>query len=186
MSDGYLNAPKTKLLATSCLICGKALCDATSVEVGIGPECRERAGLLDFIADDVREKCNEITTLAASFALRGDIENVRKCAAMVAVLGLERLAMLILNRFIDAEEKATRDRISIKDLGDGTMLVVTPWKMNPEFVNDWRAIPGRLYRRGGNVIPNEQKPALFALLKKYFPGKYGVGCRGVFRIPEES
>ena len=39
MSDGYTNAPATKLLATNCLACGRPLVDALSVERGVGPEC---------------------------------------------------------------------------------------------------------------------------------------------------
>ena len=36
----YLNAPATALIAVNCACCGKALVDAVSVSVGIGPICR--------------------------------------------------------------------------------------------------------------------------------------------------
>jgi gamma-glutamylaminecyclotransferase len=42
--NGYENAPATRLLATSCACCGRALLDAISVEAGIGPDCREKYG----------------------------------------------------------------------------------------------------------------------------------------------
>lgn len=34
----YENAPATKMLATNCVVCGRALVDAVSVEMGIGPD----------------------------------------------------------------------------------------------------------------------------------------------------
>lgn len=37
----YLNAPATKLLATNCACCGRALVDAVSVERAVGPDCAE-------------------------------------------------------------------------------------------------------------------------------------------------
>lgn len=40
----YENAPSTKMLATHCCACGRALRDAVSVEAGMGPDCRERHG----------------------------------------------------------------------------------------------------------------------------------------------
>lgn len=38
----YEFAPATRLVATHCAHCGKALVDATSVEIGLGPVCRKR------------------------------------------------------------------------------------------------------------------------------------------------
>ena len=40
----YENAPATRMLATHCAACGRPLVDATSVETGMGPVCRERYG----------------------------------------------------------------------------------------------------------------------------------------------
>lgn len=37
----HLNAPATKLLATNCACCGRALVDAVSVERAVGPDCAE-------------------------------------------------------------------------------------------------------------------------------------------------
>ena len=38
MSNDYTQAPATLMLATNCVCCGRALVDAVSVELGIGPE----------------------------------------------------------------------------------------------------------------------------------------------------
>jgi hypothetical protein len=40
----YENAPATEMLATHCAICSRPLLDAVSVEIGIGPVCRQRHG----------------------------------------------------------------------------------------------------------------------------------------------
>ena len=45
MNDSsYLTAPATKMLATHCAVCARALVDAKSVELGIGPDCRKKYG----------------------------------------------------------------------------------------------------------------------------------------------
>ena len=40
----YETAPATVLLATRCACCSRPLCDAISVETGVGPECRRKHG----------------------------------------------------------------------------------------------------------------------------------------------
>ena len=45
MTTDYTDAPATDLLATRCAACGRPLLDAASVEAGMGPICRGRAGL---------------------------------------------------------------------------------------------------------------------------------------------
>lgn len=41
---GYEEAPATEMMASHCLLCGRPLVDAVSVETGIGPVCREKYG----------------------------------------------------------------------------------------------------------------------------------------------
>ena len=43
----YETAPATVLLATRCACCSRPLCDAISVETGVGPECRRKHGFND-------------------------------------------------------------------------------------------------------------------------------------------
>jgi hypothetical protein len=40
----YESAPATKMLATQCACCGRALVDAASIEAGMGPTCRKQHG----------------------------------------------------------------------------------------------------------------------------------------------
>jgi len=43
----YETAPATLMLATRCACCSRPLCDAISVETGVGPECRRKHGFND-------------------------------------------------------------------------------------------------------------------------------------------
>lgn len=179
---GYESAVSTILLATHCCVCGKALRDAISVELGIGPECRH--GATGGISTAQQEACNRLTHQASIFATQGDIEGVRRVAEEVRALGLPELAEKIAQRFVNAERKA---KIVIVASGDGRSLIVeTPFKRSAssDFISAWRSIPGRTYRSGKNVIPVESKPALWALLVRFFPGEFGKGPKGLFRLPE--
>ena len=179
---GYESAVSTILLATHCCVCGKALRDAISVELGIGPECRH--GATGGISTAQQEACNRLTHQAALFAQQGDIEGVRRFADEVRALGLVELGDKIAHRFVNAERKA---KIVIVATGDGRSLAVeTPFKRSAsgEFIAAWRSIPGRTYRSGKNIIPVESKPALWALLVRFFPGEFGRGPKGLFRLPE--
>lgn len=179
---GYESAVSTILLATHCCVCGKALRDAISVELGIGPECRH--GATGGISTAQQEACNRLTHQASIFAQQGDIEGVRRVADEVRALGLVELGDKIAQRFVNAEKKA---KIVIVATGDGRSLVVeTPFKRSAssDFIGAWRSIPGRTYRSGKNIVPVESKPALWALLVRFFPGEFGKGPKGLFRLPE--
>lgn len=180
----YTDAPATRLLATHCCVCGKALVDSVSVELGIGPDCRngDNAG----IDAETQKMCNQLTHAAAVAAQEGKIEDVRSIAEQIRFIGLATLADRIAERFVNAEKKA---KISIRQ--EGTALVVdTPYRrsMKTEFIDAWRGIPGRRYDRSRsvNIIPLDQKGALWTLLCRFFPGEFGKGPKGLFRIPKEE
>ena len=179
----YLHADKTKLLATRCICCGKPLCDAESVERGIGPDCSDE-GYGQSVDPSIREAANIITRDAAIAAQRGDIAMVEVFAAQIKQLGLERLSSLMLRRFKNADRLA---KIVISEEVD-RFLVETPFRRKDKvaFIAAWRAIPGRqLLRRNGhvyNVIPKTQKVVLWNLLKHFFAGNYVKGPKGLFKI----
>jgi hypothetical protein len=178
----YTEAPATVLLATNCIICGRPLVDACSVECGIGPECRSKFGIDPGVSEEVRKLGNQLTHRAAIAAQAGKVEEVRKLAIELEALGLITLGDKVAQRFKKAEQKV---KITITQNGD-TYRVETPFrrKGSDEFVAAWRAIPGRRYSNGVNLIPVAQGQALFALLKQFFPGEYGTGPKGVFQIPK--
>jgi hypothetical protein len=160
--------------------------DATSVELGIGPECREHAN--GGISDDTRCVANQLIFDAALAAQTGKVTAVLGIADAIEGLGLAELAGKIRERFTRAVQVAERNPdITIVLGADGAYRVNTPFRRGSkeEFIAAWRAIPGRRFDRNGNVnvVPASQKPALWALLRRFFPGKYGKGPSGVFRVP---
>lgn len=175
----YLAAPATALLATNCCCCGRSLVDAVSVSLGIGPECRD--GYSGGITPDQQEQANKLTHAAAVAAQRGQIATVRQIADEIRGLGLTSLAEKVAERFVNAERLA---KIEITEDGD-SLRVKTPFRRgaSAEFIAAWREIPGRRFVGGVNVVPVSSKAALWALLKAYFPGQYGVGPTGAFRVP---
>ena len=178
MAD-YTAAPACGLLATNCCACGRPLVDSISVSLGIGPECR--AGFDGGITPDQQDAANKLTYLAALAAQEGRIEEVREHAEAIRALGLTVLADKVGSRFVNAERNA---KIEIIEQGD-LLKVVTPFRRGDKdaFIAAWRAIPGRRYSSGANLIPVGQKRALWGLLQQFFPGQYGRGPKGLFRVP---
>lgn len=179
----YTDAPATRMLATHCCCCGLPLVDAISVELGIGPICRQEE--TGGIAPDVQERCNALTYEAAIAAQAGLVDRVNAIADQIAALGLTNLADKITSRFDDVARKV---KIRITPAGHDTLAVDTPYRRGDAeaFLAAWRAIPGRRFRDGKNHVPVASKPQLWALLRKFFPGVYGEGPNGIFRVPKHE
>lgn len=93
----YENAPATKLLATNCACCGRALVDAVSVETGIGPDCREKYGVSFEIGTPAHDEAN---ALVHEVARKGvSKERARQIFDRIAALGFVVLAERIAKRF---------------------------------------------------------------------------------------
>jgi len=176
----YEDARATKMMATHCVCCGRLLVDATSVELGIGPECRK--GNDGGIPDAVRIEANGLVYEAALAADQGRVGEVVQIAGKIRELGLEKLAKKVGRRFRKADRQAS---IVIDIVGD-CYSVKTPFRRGDKaaFIAAWRKIPGRRYHNGRNLIPMTQKAALWSLLREFFGGKYGKGPKGTFRLPK--
>jgi hypothetical protein len=176
----YEDARATKMMATHCVCCGRLLVDATSVELGIGPECRK--GDDGGIPDAVRVEANGLVFKAAVAADQGRVGEVVQIAGQIRELGLENLAKKVGRRFRTAERKVS---IVIDVVGD-SFSVKTPFRRGDKeaFIKAWRKIPGRRYQNGRNLVPVTQKAALWSLLREFFGGKYGKGPKGTFRVPQ--
>lgn len=174
----YENSIQCRLLATHCCVCGKSLVDATSVQLGIGPDCRNHIN--QGISTDTQKACNVLTYEAAIAAQEGNVEKVRQAAEMIRTLGLDILAEKILERFKNAERLA---KIKITE-SEGMLIIKTPFKHTAGFADAWRAIPGRRYRNGRNIVPVTQKREVWELIKRFFPDVYGVGPQGAFKVPK--
>ena len=179
----YQDSRACKMLATQCVICGRPLVDAISVERGIGPECYDkcRNGDNAGISPDVQKIANEHVFNAALACQAGEVSRVLEYAELIRQLGLDKLADKVARRFRNADRN-TEILITVED---GMLRVDTPFRRGDKeaFIAAWRAIPGRRFKNGSNYIPPEQKKALWTLLRDFFGGKFGKGPKGVFRIP---
>lgn len=171
----YENAPGTKLLATHCLICGRPLGDAPSVEAGIGPECRKKHGFVkaqgepdwSMVAmhcpidmhenEDARKLCNRLVYTAACGV---DPKVLTRIITTVRFLGFTTLADKLSSR-------ASNAKVSIES---GFIIVRT--KYNPDFVDESRRVPGRRWDAANKVMmfPESSKREVWAMLQKVFAG----------------
>jgi hypothetical protein len=110
-ASSYVNAPATKMLASHCAVCGRPLCDATSVELGIGPICRGKHGYDQADSDiDPTQALAVITALAATLdpEVASDIIDGRVCDARTAAnrvvyrIALDQRKCPATTRMIDA------------------------------------------------------------------------------------
>lgn len=167
----YTNAPATRLLATHCAICGRALVDADSVSQGVGPECRK------YINKTIYE-----ASIAVS---EGNVQKVIECAENLSEMGCEVLAAKVLKGY----EKSIKDAKIIISVKDDNISLKTPYRRKNqfEFIQDLRNINGRIYDRVNNlnIFPYSEKVAVWNFLKKWFPKEFAVLPNGnLWRIPE--
>jgi len=165
----YEQAPATTMLATHCCVCNRPLCDSISVEVGMGPTCRERHGYdaelceLDVqtqkVANQIIHKC----------AVHRDDEQVRaECCATLRLLGFRKLPDRIQYRGKDAPK---RRPVVVRRSSKGTgYYVSTPYV--PAATEAWRGIAGRRWdsTTKENFVPNVARHQLWQLLCDHYPG----------------
>lgn len=172
----YENAPSTQMLATHCAVCGKALRDPLSVEIGMGPDCRKKHGFNVEIDPDARAEANKIIH-ALSYHVGGQAPNpgyLPTAIARVRELGLDHLADVLADRL--APVKISRvdgpGRVGHAGPPEGRIAVRTPY--SEEIVSALRKIPGRSWDRElkVNTFPDhpENKRTLWATIRKLFPG----------------
>lgn len=166
---GYENAPATKMLATTCACCGRPLVDAKSVEIGIGPDCREKYGYEIAVGPIERDAANKIVhTIALN---PRSIYTLIGCAELRA-LGFDRLAAIV-------EKRTAAIRITV---AGRDMMVATPY--DAAFVDAVKTIPGRRWHKEEKCwsVPVGQRRTLWSVLLRHFAGALGVGPRGPFKV----
>jgi len=172
----YENAPQTYLLATHCIICGKELCDAKSVEAGIGPVCRKRTGYHSHVTEENRKAANKlIHTVTTSKSVD---EKINSMNALLE-LGFTGVVKAMLKSVAEVKIALTDDS---HPHGAGRYAVKTPY--HPAVVNEMRTIPGRKWDKNGkvNTFPQSSKLALFQALCKHYEGDIAVGPKGIFKV----
>ena len=99
----YTAAPATALVATHCVLCGRPLVDAPSVECGMGPTCRERA--LVGAPDAARA---EVNALVHRIAAAPDAADVPSLVAQIAAHGYATLAARLTERLAEGRAVTVR------------------------------------------------------------------------------
>lgn len=171
----YTNAPACKLLATHCCACNTPLLDAKSIEIGMGPDCRQRLmGKKLPVTEEARKEANKIVhqlallisgykpdqvegldteAVQAAYALGG----TKAVGAMLAANHkegatlLDRLRVLGFDKLADKFEK---NWLPIRITREGTnLLVVTPF--NEAAITAWYGIKGQAWDkvRKCRVVP---------------------------------
>jgi hypothetical protein len=198
----YTNSTACRLLATTCCVCNRPLVDAVSVQAGIGPDCRKKyMGKLEGAA---RDEANQIvhalalivsgfkpTTVTGlsteavqtAYALGG----AGAVGAMLAATHeqgaslLDRLRVLGFDKLADKFEKVWLP-VRITQVGQEICLEA-PY--DDGAVTAQRSIKGRRWDKQvkANFFPVSQKPAVWAMLTRYYAGVAGIGPKGPFVVP---
>lgn len=176
MSAGYENAPATLLLATNCAVCGRALVDAKSVEIGMGPDCRRKHGYEVEVSEEARREANklvQIVALAVSHQPGSVALAVITTVPRLQELGFTQLAEVLGDR---------ASVIKVEEQADGRISLATPYSQ--EVVDAQRAIPGRRWDKVGkvNTFPGSSRGEVWALLRRLFAGQLGKGPKGLFIV----
>lgn len=191
----YENLRSTKLLATHCICCGRALRDAASVEYGVGPVCREKYGFNETIDEEARREVNQLiwhaalpdTTAQEKLEDADDIER----------LGLVGVANKIRERFLTSAIRITAEKVTFGK-GDwarecDALIVLTPYdrekvgefKAALKAAFDWRDLTP-VYEnkkfRGWAVKGSEAKQLLWDVLLRIYPNTAGFGPKGYFKV----
>lgn len=187
---GYEAARSTILLATHCLLCGRPLRDAKSVEIGIGPVCRNKAGYDADIGEIARKAANKLIYEAALPGISA--EQRLDCADQIEALGLQGVAEKIRKRFLKYDVVITVAEVVF---GKGkwaktvkAYLLASPF--NEGFKDDFKAKVD--FRDRQPVYENKRfqgwafkgkdaKDTVHNLLAIHFPGEWITGPKGAFR-----
>ncbi len=195
----YENAPALDLVATRCCACGRPLLDAASVEIGMGPVCRGRAGLdgvgtgadWERVAGLLRNTGIELDTADARRVANRIVHRIAadQGAAMVPALltALEALGFATVATAIREHLRPVAPRVEVAAEGD--RLAVTFSGLDSDafaaLVAALRAVPGRRYdgARKVNTIPAGARGALWQALRAALPaGTIVTGPRGTIAL----
>lgn len=201
----YTDAPACKMLATHCAACRRPLLDATSVEVGMGPDCRKRLMPLDLPG---REEANAIVrkfalgvsvgglkvdagvdsaSLQAAFLI-GGMDAVGQMLTPAGTDALRRLRELGYAALADKLGAAWTRRaamIKIEEVDGGRLAVTSPY--DAEAVRQMQQIRGRRWdgARKVNSFSATERAAVWAMLMRCYPGRLGEGPKGLFVIAQQ-
>ena len=200
--SNYMNNPNTKRLATNCIMCARPLCDARSVETGIGPVCRKRMGYDDMMSgidEKARTQANKLVHRAGLAMDKDDVATILDCATEIRDLGLGKLAAVIRRRFIKIRieredgvqvyrwDRARQESIAVLGKKRNVIRLFTPY--NPDFNEERKRMRlwGRPVKQGKSFhweFGEDQGSDVMEILTRIFPGQKALGPKGVFTLPK--
>jgi hypothetical protein len=182
----YESAPATEMVATRCACCSRPLVDANSVEVGVGPICRERYGYgepdtvvsLDAVTDELNEPALAVIGDAGDaheaanrvvYAIAAEQSGpaVDELTETLAKLGYTRLSQIIAQRLAKlAESNLRKVSVHLIRIPQG-FQVLSPYREDAP----WRSLRAR-WDRGSRtwIVPQIARKGLWALLKEHYAG----------------
>lgn len=176
----YTDAPATKMIYQFCLLCRRPLLDAVSVEIGMGPKCRSKAGIEVGEWTPNRERCNQLVYEATQAVLQKEFDKLTPIVEEFRILGFASLAQAVAERYfpISIIEETT---------DEGVVLILKAPFVGSQFGRflhlgckgvEW------LKRRKRYSIPKAGRGVLWAALKRFHEGLPAFGPKGVFKIGE--
>lgn len=172
----YENAPATRLLATHCAACRRPLVDATSVNCGMGPDCREKHGYYQDVGEEERQLANQ---LVYKVALGVEVSEMPAICEKIHNLGFAKLAHVLLDRTA---------KVKINPIPNEPALLSIDTPYHPDYVTALKAIHPRprwhkeskTWIVSGATLANKQ--AVLNVLKTFFKGSLALGPKGAFVI----
>jgi len=185
---GYENAPATKIMATNCCCCGKALVDSVSVETGVGPVCRKKYGYNKDVPEKVRALANMLVhALACAVSTATVTLKTLQSTEQLRLLGFPLIADIFLfngsSISIEVREHEGEDRYFVRAPYDpafnhsswfsGRLGVKCPATLTPSTrkVFHW-------------TFPKTEaaRKHIFKALVKHHEGAMAIGPNGPFEI----
>ena len=191
----YENAPATQLVATHCACCGRALVDANSLKIGVGPTCAARHGFTKASIfpnwDGVKAALSAEEYGALEIDKRRPIYKDSEVARFVANRLVYRvaadpsgpqtksrtLALVALGYPELAERIAERlGAVRVKEEGD-VLVVEAP--LSETFIAAMRRVPGSRWvgERQARLVPVSSRRHLWGAIRAAFPNCFVIGSK---------
>lgn len=175
----YESAPATLMLATHCVVCGRSLLDAKSVEVGMGPDCREKYGYDEPVSEEARREANKRVYLLALYRA-----HPRTASSREAVEHMERIRELGLSKLAAVLDERLSS-VVIEVASPTGLYLYAPF--DPLFSAVLRSrVPNRRWVASVKawLVPSDKtgKAGTLEALEERFSGAIGRGPKGLFVI----
>ena len=191
---GYENLDTTKMLATSCVLCGKPLLDGASVEAGMGKTCRSKHGG-DEISAETRKEANKLVHKAGVLRQKsGSTIEFIEVIHGLREIGCDTIADAIATRCVAPEITLNKEgsfyQLTIASVSKLSTSDVRgmKWNLIAEFKENVPNTDGFNKKGEDNIwryhFNSRAKRTVWDIMKKIIPGAKGTAPDGsAFVIP---